>query len=209
MGIALKIEGHKGNCGGKVATIGVINKGSYLKILHTFIHYIPFLLMAFFKKIATSFKKLSNRRQIINTSETTSDIQSNTPITRSLYCGECHAKLYKHGWCFKCGKNRLFEQNFDKWTSGNKDIDNFIQNIQISTIGSNQAVEWIPFSEFTDIKKIGEGGFGQVYKANWKEGQILSWNTYIKDWNRYKHNRIVALKTVSTIEKLINEVIDY
>lgn len=61
-------------------------------------------------------------------------------------------------------------------------------------------VEWIPFDRFSDVKKIGEGGFGPVYSALWldgirKVGIINDGNSYI-----YKRARepssIVALKTL-------------
>ncbi|RIA91097.1 hypothetical protein C1645_768356 [Glomus cerebriforme] len=32
-------------------------------------------------------------------------------------------------------------------------------------------MEWIPYSQFTNVKKIAEGGFGIVYRATWLGGQ--------------------------------------
>src|SRR4051812_4820824 len=93
-------------------------------------------------------KKIWNRPQIINTSETITDIQSNTLFQYYLnqpYCGKCDIKLNEFGWCKECKKNRLLEHTFDKWTSGNKDIDDFIQKIQLSNKYNVNIVEWIPF----------------------------------------------------------------
>jgi hypothetical protein len=36
-------------------------------------------------------------------------------------CKEC-----KQGWCQSCN-SKHFQQNFENWTSGNRDIDEFIQ----------------------------------------------------------------------------------
>ncbi|CAG8791308.1 13869_t:CDS:1, partial [Acaulospora morrowiae] len=39
-------------------------------------------------------------------------------------------------------------------------------------------LEWIPYEKFENIEKIGEGGFAEVYLADWKEGPILYWNKH-------------------------------
>ncbi|CAB4403370.1 unnamed protein product [Rhizophagus irregularis] len=31
-------------------------------------------------------------------------------------------------------------------------------------------IEWIPYSQFKDLRKIGEGGFSIIYKATWSDG---------------------------------------
>ncbi|RHZ61731.1 hypothetical protein Glove_346g30 [Diversispora epigaea] len=51
--------------------------------------------------------------------------------------------------------------------SGNINIDRFIKETQISI--ENPYLEWVPFKEFKDVKKIGQGGFSLVYKACWKK----------------------------------------
>jgi hypothetical protein len=33
-------------------------------------------------------------------------------------------------------------------------------------------MEWVPYSQFTNIKQIAEGGFGIIYKVNWLNGSI-------------------------------------
>src|SRR4051812_29647043 len=114
--------------------------------------------MMAFRKIQSSLKKL------INIPKTTKYIKLKKPYN---HCGYCDTKLDIHGWCEYCKKNCLFEHNFDKWTSGNKQIDKFIHKTQRYTryLYGNTA-EWIEFSQFSDMEKIGVGGFGQVYKAN-------------------------------------------
>ena len=70
-----------------------------------------------------------------------------------------------------------FQQNFDNWTSGNNDIDKYVQNSQLSAHNNrNKALEWISYDKFYDIKYISESEFGKVYKANWIDGYIDQWN---------------------------------
>jgi hypothetical protein len=65
----------------------------------------------------------------------------------------------------------LFQQNFEKWSSGDDDIDIFIQNTQLTTHNDvEKALEWIPYNRFCKIKHILESGFDKVYKACWIDG---------------------------------------
>src|ERR1700722_1873330 len=90
----------------------------------------------------------------------------------------------------RCDAKR-FQQNFKNWTSGNNDINKFIQDTQLS-IHSEFAIlkvlEWIPYDRFCNIKYIAKGGFGKVYKANWIDGHIVNWNNKNQDWVQERHN---------------------
>ncbi|CAG8711789.1 16502_t:CDS:2, partial [Dentiscutata heterogama] len=68
------------------------------------------------------------------------------------------------------------------WSSNNKKIDEFIKNAQKSEKYYDKIIEWIPFERLSNIKPIGEGGFGIVYSANWFDGKrkYLSENKKIK-----------------------------
>src|SRR2546423_10923573 len=78
---------------------------------------------------------------------------------RMLYgrCNVCSQVMTIKNWCSPCNSNR-FRQDFDKWASGNKDIDDLIQDSQTSAC-SNHILEWIPYDNFTDIEDIDVGGF--------------------------------------------------
>jgi hypothetical protein len=83
--------------------------------------------------------------------------------------------------CKKC-KNMCgsiyFQQNFKNWTSGNNEVDKFIQNTQLSVHNNiSDALEWIPYERFCEIKYIAEDEFG-VYRANWIDGNISYWDYY-------------------------------
>ncbi|KAG9300678.1 hypothetical protein G9A89_023476 [Geosiphon pyriformis] len=69
------------------------------------------------------------------------------------------------------------------FSSGDKLVDELLKNpIYIPPnihdkydIGRVNYYEWIPWERLSDIKKIGEGGFGIIYKATYIEGLIDMW----------------------------------
>ncbi|PKC00628.1 hypothetical protein RhiirA5_427898, partial [Rhizophagus irregularis] len=97
-----------------------------------------------------------------------------------------------------------FQQNFVNWTSGNDDVDKFIQDTQLLAHKTVQeALEWIPYYKFNNIEKI--GGFGRVFRANWIDGCIFEWNGICQNWERVNQNRIVTLKILSNSENIALE----
>jgi hypothetical protein len=92
------------------------------------------------------------------------------------------------------------------WTSGNDDIDKFIQDIQLSTHdNAKEVLEWIPYDRLYDIKDITKDKFGEVYRANWIDGYIIYWNDENQNWERNGHNMIVKLKSLNALENLTLE----
>ena len=81
--------------------------------------------------------------------------------------------------------------------------------MQLKIVSHNDIVfEWIPYNQFNNIKKIGEGGFAEVYSAVWKDGPLRyddSKNEYIRN-----QNKEVALKCLynsqNTTDQIINKV---
>jgi hypothetical protein len=92
--------------------------------------------------------------------------------------------------------------NYANWISGNKIIDNLIQEMLID----NTLFEWIPYNQFNEIKETGKNNSITVYSAIWKDGPLDC------IYNKYKRvsNKEVALKcfqnSQNNIEILINEV---
>uniref|UniRef100_U9SVK9 Protein kinase domain-containing protein n=1 Tax=Rhizophagus irregularis (strain DAOM 181602 / DAOM 197198 / MUCL 43194) TaxID=747089 RepID=U9SVK9_RHIID len=113
--------------------------------------------------------------------------------------------------CEKCNcicNSIYFQQNFDNWTSGNKDIDKFIQDTQLSAHtdhGSSDALEWIPYDRCYNIEFIAEDRFGKIYKANWIDGFILKWNDYNQNWDRYNQNIVVTIKNLNISKEITTE----
>ena len=125
-------------------------------------------------------------------------------------CGECYEPGTGDRWCHPCNAKR-FEENFKNWTSGNKAIDEFMQQSQLNAIFYTKCLEWIPFEKFQNVTYITRGGFGKVYSAKWSEGYICYWDIENQKWHRDK-NTEVALKSLNNSSNIstdfINEVIN-
>ncbi|UZO16947.1 uncharacterized protein OCT59_008313 [Rhizophagus irregularis] len=119
----------------------------------------------------------------------------------------------------------IFIQNNCIWTSGNKKIDEFIQERQLKIndhdvdiydsdndiIYDDIVLEWIPYNQFNEIKETGKNGLITVYSAIWKAGPLYKKNkksNYTRD-----SNKEVALKcfhnSQESIDSLINEAKKY
>jgi hypothetical protein len=93
--------------------------------------------------------------------------------------------------------------------SENEKIDEFIQEKQLKIKDYNDVVfEWIPYSQFNEIKEIDRNDLIVIYSAIWKNGPLY----YNDDDDEYiRHsNKEVALKclhnSTNSIEFVINEV---
>ena len=66
--------------------------------------------------------------------------------------------------------------------------------------------EWIPYSQFSDIKEICRGGFATVYSAIWKDGPLR----YNRDNEEYARisNYKVALKCLHNSQNITNEFLN-
>ena len=122
-------------------------------------------------------------------------------------CKECNQKNTDYKWCKACNAKH-FQQNFEKWTSGNVDIDKFIQEAQLSAYNYYKVLEWIPYDRFYDIEYIAKGGFGKVYRANWIDGRILNWDIKNKNWKRIYSNMFVALKSLNNSKNVTLEFLN-
>ncbi|GBB97327.1 hypothetical protein RclHR1_02970002 [Rhizophagus clarus] len=83
-------------------------------------------------------------------------------------CKECKQPKNSSNWC-QC----KFQQNFKNWTSGNIEVDEFIQKSQLKAKNYVKILEWIEYDRFENVEYLAKGGFGTIYKAIWKDGYIL------------------------------------
>ncbi|CAG8649600.1 3435_t:CDS:2, partial [Cetraspora pellucida] len=77
-------------------------------------------------------------------------------------------------------------------SSGNKVIDEFL------TLKGDQFI-WIPYNLFRDIQYLSEGGFSMVYKAKWKQNDIV-----LKSLYNSNDINIEFLKEVESLKKFKN-----
>ncbi|GBB87071.1 hypothetical protein RclHR1_13530004 [Rhizophagus clarus] len=124
-------------------------------------------------------------------------------------CIACEQPNTGENWCQVCNSKR-FQQNFNKWTSGNNDVDKFIQKLQLSAKNYYQLLEWIPYERFYKVEYIAKGGFGKVYRANWKDGYISHWDINKNQWKRHSQNRndYVALKSLDHSQNVTLEFLN-
>jgi hypothetical protein len=113
--------------------------------------------------------------------------------------------------CEKCNKicyAIYFQQNFINWTSGDDDIDKFIQDSQLSVhikCKISEVLEWIPYDRFYNIEYITKA---EMYKANWIDGKISYWSYYDQNWMRENQNMIVELESIDILKNITLEFID-
>ncbi|CAB5352734.1 unnamed protein product [Rhizophagus irregularis] len=108
------------------------------------------------------------------------------------YCKKCGNK-YERGLCNLCLKD-----NFNKWTSGNEKIDNFIQKMQLKVNESYGFLfEWIPYDRFVDIREIRIDNFAI---AIWNDGPLYN--------RKRKSNEKVLLKYLHNSQNINNEFLN-
>ena len=130
-----------------------------------------------------------------------------------VWCGVCEPDDDDVDYpCTRCLQNRLYR--LPEQISGNDEIDQFLRDAREDVINGNRDVdnlmELIPFSDFSDITFLAQGGFGEVYKATWKKGNILEWSNKRMDFVRKGDNlyeaTMVVLKVHISDSGFIHEV---
>ncbi|CAB4404795.1 unnamed protein product [Rhizophagus irregularis] len=96
-------------------------------------------------------------------------------------CETCKQPKTSHNYCRHVIHN-IFNKNFKNWTSGNHDVDEFIQKAQLKAEDKNHIVEWINMINLENVEYLAKGGFGTTFKAVWKDGPI--WNCDDNQWER-------------------------
>jgi hypothetical protein len=111
--------------------------------------------------------------------------------------------------CKKCNHicNAIhFQQNFESWTSGNGNVDKFIQDNQLSAHNDAQKVlEWISYDRFYNINYVEEK---KVYRANWIDGYIYDWDNENQNWKRFHQDIFVTLKSLNNPKNITLEFIN-
>ena len=121
-------------------------------------------------------------------------------------CGEVDEFNASYKWCKPCHVER-FKRNFTRWTSGNNNIDNFVQEQQLKIDAYYEIIfEWIPYNQFSIIKKLGEVGFTKIYLAIWEDGPLY-YHTVQHEYTRNR-NKNVVLKYLRNSQNTTNEFLN-
>ena len=109
----------------------------------------------------------------------------------------------KYKWCKSCQVNSL-KKEFTTWTSGNKQIDDFIQKRQLEVDYYNKVFEWITHNQFNDVKEISKNDVITIYLAEWKNGP-LHYNN--EKWKRESDKKVILKYFLQNlVDELLNEV---
>ncbi|CAG8550522.1 9539_t:CDS:2, partial [Dentiscutata heterogama] len=150
----------------------------------------------------------SNRTSSSSKSSLFDDLEIKQHIDIYGTCKECQSPKTSAEWCRKCNS-----KNFGTWSSGNKDIDNFISTAQSTAIGCSQILEWIPWERFSRIKHVGLGRFGSTYSALWMDGYITHWDSRRGTWGRCDSGTKFVIKIIQNssinISEFLNELISH
>jgi hypothetical protein len=125
-------------------------------------------------------------------------------------CPACGGPKTSENWCPPCHSRLLLEE---KWTSNDKDLDDFIKKTIIDAKRSYDYLEWIPFKNFEIIKEIGRGGFATAYLAT-RTNCLTGHFKWDEKANKYARNKSdnyqVALKAfhnkTGVAKTFLNEV---
>ncbi|CAB4420763.1 unnamed protein product [Rhizophagus irregularis] len=99
------------------------------------------------------------------------------------------------------------KNNFTKWTSGNEKIDNFIQKMQLlDNRDNNNTCEWIPYSQFVNIKEIEKNDLLMIHLAIWNDSP--SYYNPIKE-EMIRKPKKVTLITLNYLNKSQNMIVDF
>ena len=115
-------------------------------------------------------------------------------------CKNCKQPPNCYLWCRLCN----FQQNFKNWTSGNPDVDKFIQKVQLKATRNAEVLEWIEYDRFENVEHLAQGVFGMIYKAIWKDGPIFRWDPKNNQWER-DDVQAVALKWLDNSQDITDE----
>ncbi|RHZ57539.1 hypothetical protein Glove_386g2 [Diversispora epigaea] len=89
--------------------------------------------------------------------------------------------------------------------SGNMNIDSFIKRTQSP---NNRTYDphliWVPFEEFKGVKKIGQGGFSQIFKATWKIQSDINYDGNVKRSSKQE----IVLKVLNNSQNVDTEFLN-
>jgi serine/threonine protein kinase len=117
-------------------------------------------------------------------------------------CPKCFQINISRNWCQPCAEKEWQEDL--KNLTGQKLVEKFILQ-QGKDVWGNDKLQWIPYEEFTDIEKIGEGGFSKIYKAYWKKKTGKKWNNKKRGYEIVITSDNIILKSLTNSQNITYE----
>lgn len=134
-------------------------------------------------------------------------------------CNICEEQLFNKYWCKGC-RTKYFLERFSTWTSENDELDNFIQESQLSAREEHGYFRWFNYDIFENLQLIGSNkGFSEVYYAMIKQDELImmSYDRFVVsnylDAPNSHIPRAVALKRIinsgRTVKEFMNSIKNY
>jgi len=122
----------------------------------------------------------------------------------AVVCELCDEAFTDRDWCHNC-ESKNFRFKFSRWTTGNSELDEAIQESQLDAKKRFNYFEWIPYDQFEEIHPLTEARSQNVLSAIWREGPKEQWSDKCGDWVGRGHTDVVlnSLRNKQPISKLV------
>nr|CAG8470839.1 14619_t:CDS:2 [Entrophospora candida] len=107
----------------------------------------------------------------------------NNVIKFPTTCFQCNNNYLMENWCYQC-ESFLFQSNFHKWTSDNKEIDSFIRETQLEVPNYYKFLRYFGNyeEEFQNIKEINTTPKNVLSESKWISNNNNRFNGTLKQW---------------------------
>src|SRR5437764_1307749 len=103
----------------------------------------------------------------------------------------CVSKCVSTSYCEYCARSYL-KSNFSKWSSGNTDINDSIQHLQIESCAPHKIFEWIPYDNLQNIQN-------EVCEKYWIDGPYVKWDSEEQQLKRLGTHKVI-MKRIENVE---------
>lgn len=109
--------------------------------------------------------------------------KTNNVIKFPTTCFQCNNNYLMENWCYQC-ESFLFQSNFHKWTSNNKEIDTFIRETQLEVPNYYKFLRYFENyeEEFQIVKEIKTTSKNVISESKWISNNHNRFNGTLKQW---------------------------
>ncbi|RIB30914.1 kinase-like domain-containing protein [Gigaspora rosea] len=115
-------------------------------------------------------------------------------------CENCNRYNTSPAWCQTCDPQKIAQG----WTSGNKQIDDYIKEFQFKTTKYEDIIEWIPFNKLNNIRIINKDAFSSTFVATWLDGIRIISDEFAEYTQTRTPSYTVDLKTLPSSKNLLD-----